>query len=252
VSGGKVLSTMSDSVLRRSLSRPGTTTPAAERARLAGGTRAVVWLWVPVDRQSPPASVVTSLVLEQGVVTASLRRRSRALFPGPAGGGLRSAPRCAAGSGSPATDPTRSRVIGAPLIPIGGTPSIAQRFAIDWVKVGDDNRTFAGDSLRNSSYLAWGQDALAVANGVVVATKDGIPRTFPASTRERFPSRWRRWAGTTSSWTWVDGRFAFYAHLQPGTLKVKVGDRCVADRSLDWSATPQLHRAAPALSPLGR
>lgn len=44
----------------------GTNTPLAERARLAGGTRAVVWFWVPVDRQAPPASVQTRVTLEQG------------------------------------------------------------------------------------------------------------------------------------------------------------------------------------------
>ena len=61
-----VLATLSDSMLTRSLTRPGTSTPPADRARLAGGSRAVVWLWVPVDRQAPPGSIVTRLVLEQG------------------------------------------------------------------------------------------------------------------------------------------------------------------------------------------
>ena len=64
--GRRVLLTVADSVLLRSLTRPGTQTPLAERAKLAGGTRAVIWLWVPVDRQTPPASVQTRVILEQG------------------------------------------------------------------------------------------------------------------------------------------------------------------------------------------
>jgi len=62
----RVLLTLADSALLRSLTRPGTQPPLAERAKLAGGVRAVEWLWVPVDRQAPPVSVQTRVILEQG------------------------------------------------------------------------------------------------------------------------------------------------------------------------------------------
>src|SRR4029453_3954387 len=64
--GRRVLHTVGDSLLVRSVTRPGTQTPPAERAKLAGGTRAVIWLWVPVDRQTPPKSVETRGLPGQG------------------------------------------------------------------------------------------------------------------------------------------------------------------------------------------
>ena len=47
----------------------------------------------------------------------------------------------------------------------------------DWLKLDDAGRSFTGDRLLNDSYYAEGQDAIAVADGMVVVTKDGIP--FP-------------------------------------------------------------------------
>ena len=62
----RVLLTVADSALPRSLTRPGASIPQAERARLAGGARAVVWLWVPVDRGTPPGALDTRVVVEVG------------------------------------------------------------------------------------------------------------------------------------------------------------------------------------------
>src|SRR5262249_59542406 len=58
------------------------------------------------------------------------------------------------------------------LVVIDGYPAIGQRFAIDWVRLHDNGKTFQGDSLDNKNYLAYGSDALAVADGIVVETKD--------------------------------------------------------------------------------
>ena len=62
----RVLLALSDSMLLRALTRPGTTIPAAERPKLAGGSRAVVFLWFPVDRRSPPVSLGHRLIVERG------------------------------------------------------------------------------------------------------------------------------------------------------------------------------------------
>jgi len=56
-----------------------------------------------------------------------------------------------------------------------GTPRIAQRYAIDWVRLGDNGQTYRGDREgKNRSYYSYGAEVLAVANGVVVEVKDGI------------------------------------------------------------------------------
>jgi hypothetical protein len=143
------------------------------------------------------------------------------------------------------------------LIPVGGVPSIAQRFAIDYVKLGDDNRTFAGDSLKNESYHAHGQEALAVAPGVVVAVKDGIPENVPGITSRAVPITLETVGGNYVILDIGDGRCAFYAHLQPGSLRVKVGDRVTRGQAVGLvgnsgnSTEPHLHfHIADATAPL--
>ncbi|HZD95209.1 MAG TPA: hypothetical protein VE133_13200, partial [Candidatus Sulfotelmatobacter sp.] len=67
------------------------------------------------------------------------------------------------------------------ILPINGKAAIAQRFAIDWVRLNADGKTFKGDEKDNKSYRAYGSEALAGADGTIVAIKDGSRRMFPAS-----------------------------------------------------------------------
>jgi len=254
----RVLASVADSALMRSLGRPGTTTPAAERAKLAGGARAVVWLWVPIDRQAPPRALATRVFVEQGsgdsTTTQELDGPVVPVTPeGPAiGPPLRGGTWLAGNGPAPETGHRRA------LIPIGGTPSIAQRFAIDWVRLGDDNRTFTGDQLSNASYHAYGQDALAVAAGTVVAIKDGIPENIPGVNSRAVPITLETVGGNHVILDLGGGRFAFYAHLQPGSLRVKVGDRVRPGQVLGLvgnsgnSTEPHLHfHLSDGISPLG-
>lgn len=254
----RVLLTVADSALWRSLSRPGTGTPLAERATLAGGTRAVVWLWVPVDRQSPPASVETRVVVEQGTGdSVTTQELTGAAIPvageGPTiGAPLRGGVWLAGNGPAPETGHRRA------LIPVGGTPSIAQRFAIDYVRVGDTDSTFTGDRLKNTSYYAYGQDALAVGDGIVVATKDGIPENVPGITSRAVPITLETVGGHHVILDLGRGRYAFYAHLQPGSLRVKLGDQVRTGQVVGLvgnsgnSTEPHLHfHLSDGNSPLG-
>ena len=254
----QLLITVADSALTRSLTRPGTSTPPAERARLAGGARAVVWLWVPVTRQAPPASVEARVILEQGtgdsVTTQELSGTEVAVTPEGAAIGppLRGGVWLAGNGPAPETGHRRA------LIPIGGRPSIAQRFAIDWVKVGDDHRTFTGDRLNNASYHAYGQDALAVGDGIVVAVKDGIPENIPGVNSRAVPITLETVGGNHVIVDLGGGRYAFYAHLQPGSVRVKSGDRVKTGQVLGLvgnsgnSTEPHLHfHLSDGNSPLG-
>src|SRR5687768_7210038 len=62
---GGVIHTVQDSTLARDVARPGSNVPAAERTKITGGTRAVVFLWVPVSRSSPPTSVRQRLTFDR-------------------------------------------------------------------------------------------------------------------------------------------------------------------------------------------
>src|SRR5690606_30068779 len=53
----RALAVLADSGLAGSIHRPGPAVPAAARPRVAGGMRAIVYLWVPVSADAPPERV---------------------------------------------------------------------------------------------------------------------------------------------------------------------------------------------------
>jgi murein DD-endopeptidase MepM/ murein hydrolase activator NlpD len=111
------------------------------------------------------------------------------------------------------------------LIPVGGKAHIAQRFAIDWVQKRESGQTWVTDQLKNENYRCYGAEALAVADGVVVAVKDGIPQNIPGATSRAVPITLETVGGNHVILDLGQGRYAFYAHLQPGSLRVNVGDK---------------------------
>src|SRR5205823_5891137 len=61
---GRVLLSLEDSTLARSLSRPGSNVLVADRPRIAAGLRAILFLWIPVDRGAPPTMVRHRLTVD--------------------------------------------------------------------------------------------------------------------------------------------------------------------------------------------
>ncbi|MGE0702583.1 MAG: M23 family metallopeptidase [Vicinamibacterales bacterium] len=111
------------------------------------------------------------------------------------------------------------------LLSLTGEARLAQRFAIDWVQLYDDGRTFRGDPLRNDSYRSFGANVLAVADGVVVGTLDGIPENTPDPVARAVPMTPRTLIGNYVLLDIGDGAWAVYAHLQLGSVRVRQGDR---------------------------
>jgi murein DD-endopeptidase len=252
-----VLLTLSDSALAQAIARPALQLPAAERATLTSGLRAVVHLWVSLDGRTPPAALQGRVTVESGSGD-SLRTRivespvvpvlpeASAIRP-PLRGGL-----WFTGNGPMAESGHRRALI------IIGSATIAQRFAIDYVKVGDDNRTFTGDSLKNESYHAYGSEALAVADGIVAAVKDSIPENVPGLNSRAVPITLETVGGNHVILDIGQGRYAFYAHLQPASLRVKLGERVTRGQVVGLvgnsgnSTEPHLHfHLSDAPSPLG-
>jgi murein DD-endopeptidase MepM/ murein hydrolase activator NlpD len=145
------------------------------------------------------------------------------------------------------------------IIPIDGRARIAQRFAIDWVRINPDGQaTYTGDPLDNKNYRAYGSEALAVADGTIVATKDGIPQNIPGENSRAVPITLETVGGNHVVLDIGHGRYAFYAHLQPGSLKVKLGDHVKRGQVLGLvgnsgnSTEPHLHfHVGDSISPLG-
>ncbi len=140
---------------------------------------------------------------------------------------------------------------------VDGQARIAQRFAIDWVKLGPDGRLFHGDKAKNADWYGFGTPVLAVADATVSAAHDGVPENEPSDQRA-VPITLETVGGNYLILDLGAGRYAFYAHLQPGSARVKVGDRVHRGQVLALlgntgnSDAPHLHfHIADANSPLG-
>jgi hypothetical protein len=105
---------------------------------------------------------------------------------------------------------------------INGAIHVPERFAIDFVQLDPDGRLFSGPQTELSSYAFYGVPIYSVADGVVVAALDGLPEQTPGSVT---PFSGAENAG--GNYVVADignGRFAFYAHMQTGSVRVRVGD----------------------------
>jgi peptidase M23-like protein len=111
------------------------------------------------------------------------------------------------------------------IFPIDGTFRAPERFAIDWVRVGENGRLYDGPKNELQSYPAYGERIRSVADGRVVATRDDQPEQTPG----RFPSglALNDFGGNYVVIEISEGRYAYYAHLQEGKKGVTVekGDK---------------------------
>lgn len=92
-----------------------------------------------------------------------------------------------------------------------------------WIPV--DANSYHGDPLKNENYYAYGTPLMAVADGVTAATKDSIPQSVPGANSRAVPITMTTVGGNYVAIDIGHGRYALYAHLQPGSLRVKAGDR---------------------------
>ena len=143
----------------------------------------------------------------------------------------------------PANDSAHRRVIVALANHLG----LPERFAVDWVQLGADGNSFSGNQSDNRSYHCYGAEVLAVADGKVVGVKDGIRENVPNAREMAVPITLETIGGNYLMEDIGGGRYAFYAHLIPGTIGVKVGDSVRAGARLAKlgnsgnSTEPHLH-----------
>ena len=111
----------------------------------------------------------------------------------------------------------------AATLPVNGAFHAPERIAIDYVQLNNDNKLFSGPVGDLSSYAYFGAHVISVADGVVVGRQDGLPEQTPPNLPANATAQT---AG--GNYVVVDighGHFAFYAHMQPGSLRVDVGQR---------------------------
>jgi len=101
----------------------------------------------------------------------------------------------------------------------------AETFAVDWARV-KNGRIYDGSGAKVEQHYAFGADVLAVANGTIVSVRDGMPEEIPL--QAMIPKTKSDFGGNHVMLQIAPKVFALYAHLQPGSLTVKVGDTVMA------------------------
>ena len=107
---------------------------------------------------------------------------------------------------------------------VDGIEFVPERFAIDILKVDDDNNLFVGDSNLNESWLGYGEELVAVADGVVSHVVKGVPDNKPGESPP-FPISLFDGAGNNVILHLGNNRYVLYGHLIPGSNDhLEVGD----------------------------
>jgi hypothetical protein len=129
--------------------------------------------------------------------------------------------------------------------PFGGGLFTSQRFAIDWERLDADGRLFVGDKRVLTNWEGYGENILAVADGTVVRAIDGLPNQVPGALPEGISPL--EADGNAVFLRLRDGRIVFFAHMIPGSVTVREGDRVVRGQLLGRvgnsgnSSAPHLH-----------
>jgi murein DD-endopeptidase MepM/ murein hydrolase activator NlpD len=133
------------------------------------------------------------------------------------------------------------------LIPAGGRQWLSQRFAADFERVDADGHLLRTGAAKTDStaYADYGADIVAVADARVARVIDGLPEN--RGEQRAIPITAETVTGNAVFLDLGDSRYAFYAHVQPGSIRVKEGDHVVRGQVLARlghsgnSTRPHLH-----------
>lgn len=115
--------------------------------------------------------------------------------------------------------PSNTSVHRRSVIAIDGRAYISQRFAIDWVMVGQNGNTFQDSRERNDNFWAFGQPVLAVADGEVTEVVDGIPDNIPG----KLPLvTVQNITGNHVIMRIAPDAYVMFAHLKQGSIGVRL------------------------------
>jgi hypothetical protein len=131
-------------------------------------------------------------------------------------------------------------------LPVDGSGlKYPETFAIDWVRE-RDGRFFTGDGSKLSEHFAFGAVVRSATAGVVTSSRDGRPEQIPFKDATGITEN-LDFPGNYVTIRVHRGLYAFYAHFQPGTVAVKVGERVRVGQRLGIlgntgnSGAPHLH-----------
>lgn len=107
---------------------------------------------------------------------------------------------------------------------VNGALYDSQRFAIDWMRLDEQGRLVHGDEGDVHNYADYGADVLAVADAKVVSVLNNLDDQLPGRLPEPSSITIETVDGNHVVLDLGGGRFAFYAHLQKNSIKVRPGD----------------------------
>jgi hypothetical protein len=223
------LKVLSDDALAAVMVEAGSMSGAKDSQTIGPSKRAVAFLWIELGLDKPlPASLRHRMVFAAGTPgqkTGSAAAESTledfpvrvsqdaaVILGDPFEGGV-----WLAGDG-PGNDSTHRRSI----VAIDGQIHDAQRFAIDWVKVGPNGDSHHDGTARNENWWCYGEPILAVADGDVTQVLDGIPENTPHVLPKEVTLN--NIVGNYVTLRIAPSRYVTYAHLQTGSVRVRVHD----------------------------
>jgi hypothetical protein len=221
-SGGAVLQTLDASEIATRLQPAGLREPSAT---MSASTDALLFIHVVLaDSQTAPQQLTHRVRLRADAAPPGQQKITEtggetAVDTQPVvviGPPLRGARYISADSCCDATRHTRA------ALPVNGRVWIAQRYAVDWEQLDDGGRVYRGSATDVASYNIYGKDVLAVADATVTSVIDNLPNEIPGKMPTNIPIE--KADGNSIVLDLGAGRYALYAHLKPGSIKVRAGD----------------------------
>ena len=251
LNGARVLARYDGAELRGHVGRPDLPRSHPTPLLLESGQRAVVYFWLPLDSAlARPTRITHRAILTLGDSSTSPRQH------------------VVSGGETTVSSPEDVEVLDAPLrgdrwasiyhpslmgghrtavYNTDGRDRIPGRFAIDWIRLLPSGRLHTDTALRPEDWNGFGAEVLAVKTARVAAAVDGRPDR-DRSGRPRETITRENAAGNYVALDLGNGRFAFYEHLQQGSVLVKVGDQVVSGQPIarvgssgSVSSGPHLH-----------
>jgi hypothetical protein len=226
IGGAAFETTVQDDALKSSF------TLAAPQSRLAAhdpvlppGASGVLYLFLNFSGRATPRRLDNSLVVEADgdaknaqripLDELSIRKTGTVLIDEPFTGD-----RWLAVNG-----PSNASLHRRAVIVLNGKPRAPERYAIDWIKLGDDGNSYTGDQYKNSNYHAYNVPIVAVADGKIVTVKDGFRENVPHTAKRAVAMTLVNAPGNHIIEDIGGGLYVGYAHMVPGTITVKGGEQ---------------------------
>lgn len=140
---------------------------------------------------------------------------------------------------------------------------LPEAYALDIARTGASGLTYGGEGLRFTDYYAYGTEVHAAAAGKVIESANDVPEdesllqrpnesidAYTARVRDNQAKLMKSDHGVTGNYVVIDHgnrEYSLYAHLQPGSVRVRQGDRVAAGALLGRlgssgnSTEPHLH-----------